>query len=233
MTRVCLLVVGEPPPAIAGAFGRYPAWFAATPGGAELEEVDGVAGPALDPRDWSGIVISGSPASLTEPEPWMERAAELIRACAEIGTPVLGVCFGHQLAAAAFGGRVARCHRGWELGTRAIELTDAGDADPLFDGLPRRFEVNLSHTDEVVVSGGPPELVELARNEHALQALAIGEHIRGVQFHPEFDAAITRAQVEQRAGDLEDADAARAGARDTPLASRVIANFVTHFAARA
>lgn len=62
MLPLCLFVLGEPPPAIAADLGRYPAWFEAITEGATLEAVDGVGGPEVDPRDWAGVVLTGSPA---------------------------------------------------------------------------------------------------------------------------------------------------------------------------
>src|SRR5581483_2365591 len=80
--------------------------------------------PAL--ADYAGLLVSGSPESVATPAPWMEEVAELVRVAAAGGRPVLGVCFGHQLLGYAFGARVVRNPRGWELGTQEIALTEAG-----------------------------------------------------------------------------------------------------------
>lgn len=240
---VCLYVVGAPPPAVAATFGQFRDWFAPL-SEATLEAVDGTRARKLDIRGFAGLVITGSAASLTEPEPWMSEAEELIRRAGEVGVPVLGVCFGHQLVAAAFGGRVEASPAGWEVSTWPIELTEDGRSDPLFAGLPYQFDAILSHRDAVVPESIEVGFTSLARNGHGNQALAVGDSVRGVQFHPEFSSAIIRAYIEQRAEELAtDAnDRGRADrlpaalierARDTPDAAAVVANFVRGFVAHA
>jgi GMP synthase (glutamine-hydrolysing) len=162
-----------------------------------------------------------------------------VRAAADAGVPVLGVCFGHQLVGYAYGGRVRTNPNGWEVGTVGVELTDEGARDPLFAGLPRRIFVNQSHRDEVGALGpGTRLLASGAHTPH--QAIAVGDHVRGVQFHPEIDAFTIQRIIEHRRLILAD-DAARrsrdgysvdtliAGAQNTPDAERVLRNFVEQF----
>jgi GMP synthase (glutamine-hydrolysing) len=239
---VCVYLVGEPPPAVRSALGDFEAWFnrLLAPHGVEGRAVDGITSGA-DPRDYAGIAVSGSPASLAEPEPWMDRAVELVTRAGEVGTPLLGVCFGHQLIGVAAGGRVVHSRLGWEIATREIELTEEGRRDPLFAGLPDRFEVNLSHRDVIDPDSLPAGsgLLPLARNpKAALQAVALGDAIRGVQFHPEFDRAAVSAYVAVRRDDLA-ADAEARGApedhpdrlaiREAPAARQVFDNWIRHF----
>jgi GMP synthase (glutamine-hydrolysing) len=243
---VLIYVTGEPPAPIAAEHGRFPAWFRAL---ADQEHVvtevfDGT-GPGLppDPRSFAGVVVTGSPASVTAPEPWMEMAVEFIRSAATTGTPVLGVCFGHQLIGAAYGGSVVRNPAGWEVSTWDVELTAAGRRDPLFDGLPERFSVNFSHADVVDHDTLSPAngVRILASNPRArAQAIGAGDSIRGVQFHPEFSAVISQAYVRTRYSELAE-DAARRGAdddhperrlaaaRDSAAGRQVFANFIRHF----
>jgi GMP synthase (glutamine-hydrolysing) len=143
---------------------------------------------------------------------------------------VLGVCFGHQLLARALGARVERHPRGPESGTVEVELTEAGAADPLFAGLPRRLAVQHGHEDHVAEL--PRGAALLASNAHTLvQAFAHGPHIRAVQFHPEFDATRARAVAEAERVWLEAArpglaDEVLGSIRETPEAARVVANWV-------
>jgi GMP synthase (glutamine-hydrolysing) len=195
---VALVLLGDTPPLAPGGPPAYVAWYERV-WGAPLHLVNGRGGgPLPDPRAFAGLLLTGSFRSLAAPEPWMEDAAELVRRAADAGVPVLGVCFGHQLIGHAFGARVIANPRGWELGTRAVRLTEAGRADPLFAGLPAELRVNLAHRDVIDAASLPADgrVRVLAANDMAdVQAIAVGEHVRGVQFHPEQDAAILRANA--------------------------------------
>jgi GMP synthase (glutamine-hydrolysing) len=242
---VCLYVVGAPPDPIRDRHGSFEDWFARMLAAhrVTMQPFDGRGGalPALDRLD--GVIITGSPASLTEPEPWMEAAVELIRDAHLLRKPLLGVCFGHQLIGAAFGGQVMRNPRGWEMSTHDIELTSGGRRDPLFDGLPARFGVNLSHEDIVDADtlspyNGIRVLAGSARSE--VQAVAAGASIRGVQFHPEFSGQVAAAYVHarwerlaedasQRAAPEDMPERLLARARDCPESEQVLHNFLVHF----
>jgi GMP synthase (glutamine-hydrolysing) len=245
---ICVYLVGEPPPEVAADHGdSFFSWFErlVEPHPARAVARDGLGGAPPDPREFAAVVITGSPASLTAPEPWMEASVELVREAHRIGTPVLGVCFGHQVIGAAFGGEVRRNPQGWEMGTFAVELAGGGARDPLLAGLPERFEVNLSHQDVVAPGTLPPPVRVLAGNRRApVQVIAAGDATRGVQFHPEFDGAIVRSYLHCRYPELEADAEARAAphdhperllerARDCPHGEQVFANFVREFALRA
>jgi GMP synthase (glutamine-hydrolysing) len=167
----------------------------------------------------------------------MRRAGEYLREAAQAGLAVLGICFGHQLLGAAYGARVRRNPAGREMGTVRCALTGAGQSDPLFDGVPPRFEVQATHED--FVEGTPDGAEILASNASTEnQAFRIGDRIRGVQFHPEMDAAAMKALVEARAPVLEREARARgedprerlrallAGIRPAPWGRRILDNFV-------
>jgi GMP synthase (glutamine-hydrolysing) len=235
---VLLYVLGHPPDPVAAAHGPFRRWFERIAGDTlDLRVFDGTTGAVpASPEEFAGAVLTGSPASMTEPEPWMEIAVEWLRHAAHAGTPVLGVCFGHQLIGAAYGGSVIKNPCGWEMSTHAVELTEDGRADLLFEGLDHRFDVNLSHADIVDADTLAPAngIRVLARNPMSeVQALAAGDSIRGVQFHPELTGAITRSYVEHRRDRLADPDAMAARARNCPAGAAVFANFTKHWIQRA
>lgn len=237
MTRRLLLYkTGETDPQLVSAIGDYERWFERVVGeDARLELHRAFERPRHVWAGYDGMVITGSPRSLVEPEPWMDEAADFVRRAADAGVAVLGVCFGHQLIGYAYGGRVRQNPNGWEVGTISVGLTDEGRKDPLFRGLPGELQVNQSHRDEVCVLG--PETRRLAGGAHTEnQAIAVAGHVRGVQFHPEMDGAVIRRIITHRR-ELLDADAARRGrpqaiaerlalSGDTPHAERVLKNFV-------
>lgn len=242
MHRILLYKTGETDPTLVPHIGDYEKWFARVLGdGYALEVHRAFDKPKHKLSGYDGMVITGSPRSLIEGEvePWMDDAAAFVRAADDAGVPVLGVCFGHQLVGYAYGGRVRKNPNGWEVGTVNVELTDEGARDPLFAGLPRKIFVNQSHRDEVGTLGdGTRVLAAGAHTPH--QAIAVGDHVRGVQFHPEMDAAVIQRIIAHRRLILSD-DATRrrrAGycvdslirsAGDTPDAERVLRNFVVEF----
>jgi GMP synthase (glutamine-hydrolysing) len=181
--------------------GDYPRWFERALG-FEMPVVRAHAGerlgPALDRVRPQGIIVTGSPLSVMEGAPWMlQLGGDLLRVGAG-GTPVLGVCFGHQLLARASGGDVVQNPRGREIGTVRVQLTDAGRKDLLFAwaGGPE-IEVQATHVD--AVDPLPAGATVLASNENtAAQAYRLSETVAGVQFHPELWAAAMRDLILSR-----------------------------------
>ena len=201
--------------------GDYPRWFMEALGFAmpicaahQGERI----GPALAKHRPQGIIVTGSPLSVTEQAPWMlQLGADLLRA-GEAGTPVLGVCFGHQLLARAAGGAVIVNPRGREIGTVQVTLTEAGRRDPLFSWvLSDEIDVQATHLD--AVDPLPAGATVLASNENcAAQAFRVSEMVAGVQFHPEMSAALMRELILSRRAQLSregrDAEALAAAVRE-------------------
>ena len=130
----------------------------------------------LRPR---GIILSGSPASVTDVAG--PRAPDAVFTAA---VPVLGICYGEQTLCAQLGGAVTPSdHR--EFGRAFIDIVAA---NALFDGLwapGERHQVWMSHGDRI--DAVPPGFVVAARSDGAPFA-AIADDARryyGVQFHPE------------------------------------------------
>jgi GMP synthase (glutamine-hydrolysing) len=121
------------------------------------------------------LVLSGGPRSVYEPG-----APTLDPALLEAGVPVLGICYGMQLLAHALGGEVHPA-AGREYGRVEVEV----EGEDLFQGLPRRFVVWMSHGDEVATL--PPGFRRTARSPSCPVAAMADPHRRiwAVQFHPE------------------------------------------------
>jgi len=134
-----------------------------------------------DLADYDMLVPMGSVRSLTnagEIDTWIFDELNMVRAAHNRGTPMLGVCFGGQLLAAALGGSVERAPEP-EIGWYEIREPDSslnGALNPLGPGPWFQW-----HHDRFTP---PPEAEVLAVNENAVQLFRLGRCV-GTQFHPE------------------------------------------------
>lgn len=212
----------------------FPHWIRVA-AGLERDEavtVNVEAGEALPTREgFAGTIVTGSGAMVTDRAEWSERSAAWLRDAAHAGMPLLGICYGHQLLAHALGGEVGDHPQGREMGTIALELHAQASEDPLFGGLPARFEAQATHLQTVLRA--PDGATVLARSVHdACHAFRWGDRAWGVQFHPEFSATHMRGYVQarkvalQREGHCPKTIADNIAA--TPHARRVLRRFVHH-----
>lgn len=228
---ILIVRAGGTVPNVAARRGDFEDWFAQGMG-VPLEECrvsEPYRGDSLpDPSEISAAVVSGSSAMASDHEAWSVATTQWMRAAIDAGTPVLGVCYGHQLLAEAFGGRVDWNPRGREIGCLEVDLMPPAHTDPLFEGLPNPLLVHTTHSQSVVEL--PEDATLLASNDHdPHQAFSIGDHAWGVQFHPEFDADIIRGYLEARRDEIEgegiDVEARIARTRDDPASARILARF--------
>lgn len=127
------------------------------------------------------VIISGGPKSVyNEPPNIGTRVCEMYRD-GEIKLPLLGICYGHQMIAHTFGGKVEK-GKSAEYGTGEIEIDDE---DTIFKGVPGRLKAWVSHFDQVTEL--PKGFSRLAHSEVcAIEAMRHNEKpVFGVQFHPE------------------------------------------------
>ncbi len=151
--------------------------------------------PLPDPLSVSGAVITGSHSMVTDHEEWSETTAMWIRDAAEISTPLLGICYGHQLLAFSMGGKVSPSPRGPEFGTIPLSLTAESVNDILFRGLDETIYVHTSHYQSVTEL--PEGSVVLASTEKdPNSAFRIGKCAWGVQFHPEYTVNVAETYLE-------------------------------------
>ncbi len=128
----------------------------------------------LPPAAYCGVVITGSPAMVTEQLPWSEEAAEWLRQAMALKLPLFGVCYGHQLLAYALGGEVGYHPQGMEVGTLEIELLPAAAEDRRLTLLPPRFKANLIHSQSVLTPPPAPRRWRVhAQDAHQIRAMAI------------------------------------------------------------
>jgi len=145
-----------------------------------------------DPRDADVLVSLGSERSVADSlHPWIARELELLRAAHEAGVPVLGICFGAQALAKALGGEVRRAPR------MALEWTtlESDDRELISPGPWLRW-----HED---VLTAPPGSREVARSGEVPLAFVHGASV-GLQFHPEVDAALAHAWMDDSRRKLDE-----------------------------
>jgi GMP synthase-like glutamine amidotransferase len=176
--------------------------------GVTWDAVELDAGEPIPPLDgYDALWVMGGPMDVWQEaeHPWLVAEKRAIReAVRERAMPFLGICLGHQLLAAALGGTVGPM-RLPEVGILAVELTEAGAADPLLAGFPPRIRCLQWHGAEVSVA--PADAVVLVRSPLSpVQAFRVGRHAYGLQYHveltdqtvpewgcvPEYEASLAR-----------------------------------------
>ena len=187
--------------------------------------------------DIDAVLIGGAGAySVTHTYAWTDDLMGVVTACYDRRVPLFGSCWGHQFIARAFGGTVVQDPARAEMGTHEVELTEAGQADPLFSDFPTRFTAQMGHQDRVSIL--PAEAVDLARTAVApYQAFRITDRpIYGTQFHSELDAARERQRLfayrafYTEAQDEAAFEATLATLRDTPDVDRLLETFLQLYA---
>jgi GMP synthase (glutamine-hydrolysing) len=193
--------------------------------------IDVVGGEPLPaPLLCAGAVVTGSHAMVTDNLPWSVAIERWIRELIVAGIPYLGICYGHQLLGRAAGGEVGYHPLGREVGTVTIELTEEGQQDPLFDGVPGCFAAHATHAQSVLRL--PDGAVRLAFNDfEPNHAFRVGDSVWGVQFHPEYTREIMETYVRDEIADLEvegkDGTVLRDVVAEAPFAGLVLTNFAS------
>jgi GMP synthase-like glutamine amidotransferase len=193
--KLAILETGTPPAELIGRFGRYPEMFRQLLGdGFDYSSYDVAAGelPGV-PDGHDAYLITGSPAGVYEPLPWIDELAAFLRA-ADRGTKLVGICFGHQIMAEAFGGHVEKSEKGWGVGLHTYPVVRR---EPWMDDI-QSVSVPASHQDQVVLQ--PPN-TEIVASSIFTPYAALAWRDRAAisfQFHPEFAPDFARALIETR-----------------------------------
>jgi GMP synthase-like glutamine amidotransferase len=224
--EIGLLRTGAPPGDLAARFGNYDGMFERLLGPGFSTVAYDVAAGALPPRADAhpAFLITGSPAGIYEPLPWIAPLLAFLRE-SRGKAKLVGICFGHQAMAEAFGGRVEKSERGWAVGLQDYELVARRPwmgEDP-----PPSIAVPVSHQDRVVIA--PPDAELLAHSRFSpFGMLAWGGGALSMQFHPEFEPDYAKALIEHRRPRLPAPDAAIASL-DRPDDRALVAGWIRAF----
>ena len=126
--KIGILVTGHVNSALVAEFGEYPAMFADL-----FQRTD----PNLTFQDWAVVdgefpdhpdecdawLITGSKHGVYDPEPWIDPLKDFLRSARDARVPMIGICFGHQIMAEAFGGRAEKSSKGWGAGVHDYAIT--------------------------------------------------------------------------------------------------------------
>jgi GMP synthase-like glutamine amidotransferase len=200
---LAILEAGAPPPDLLAAYGHYPAMF---------EQLLGVEATTYEVRAGelppevgahSAYLITGSSAGVYDDLPWIPPLMDFLRA-AKGKARLVGICFGHQIMAEAFGGHVENSAKGWGVGLHSYSIVRH---EAWMDDVPS-VAAPASHQDQVVQP--PPEADLIAASAFTPYAgfswrdgMAIS-----FQFHPEIEPAFARALYDSRRGRIPGVDAA-------------------------
>lgn len=184
----------------------------------------------VDLTGHAGMVVLGGEMGAYDDHthPWLVEVRRLVVRATQDGTPVLGICLGHQLVAVALGGEVAPNPGGQQIGVLGVGWTDAAHHDRLLGPLAALGrDVPAVQWNNDVVSRLPDGAADLAHTDRdELQAARFAPVVWGVQWHPEAGEEIIgpwadhdRDDAVERGVDVDaylaDVTAARADLRKT------------------
>jgi GMP synthase (glutamine-hydrolysing) len=165
------------------------------------------------PEGASGLVVMGGPMGVYEADrhPHLAEELALLREAVRRRLPILGVCLGSQLLAAALGARVYPS--GFkEIGWEPLRRLEEGDRDPVFRNLPTEFTGFHWHGDVFDLPPGASALASSRRTP--VQAFRAGRSAYGILFHLEVGEEQISGMTEVFASELRDAGISGAGIRE-------------------
>ncbi|MEI4262550.1 glutamine amidotransferase [Roseovarius sp. D0-M9] len=149
----------------------------------------------IEPADYAGVIIGGGPGCVSDApqdkspdHARIEAAAlSLMPRIADGDIPFLGCCYGIGILGAHLGAPVGKGRYGEAVGIAECTLTEAGQSDPLLEGMPPRFDAFVGHKEALeALPEGCVHLVEGTRCP--FQMVRYRRNVYAVQFHPEADA---------------------------------------------
>jgi len=158
-----------------------------------------------------GLIVMGGPMGVCDHDrfPHLRDEIRLIEATVRDGKPVLGICLGSQLLAAALGANV-RPSGQQEIGWHEVSLAPAAKSDPLWRDMPGTFTPLHWHGDIFDLPHGAELLASSRMTAH--QAFRFGTNAYGLLFHLE----VTASSIERMATAFPD-DLAKVGLTSTTL----------------
>ena len=234
--KLTIMHCGQVPEPLRDSFAPYPEMyrkmFESAGAGFDYATVRTFANEAPpDPERLDAVLITGSSAGVYEQHDWLPPLRDFIRRAYAAGTPMIGICFGHQVIADALGGDVQKSERGWGLGRQRYRVAARGTF--LASASPE-LNIACSHQDQLIVPPADADVVlSSGFTPNAGLAYRNGRVVT-LQPHPEFEDDYALALAHLRRGSAPDAvvDAAIASFA-TPSDSVAMAGWLAGFLNRA
>ncbi len=195
----------------------------------------------VDMSRYDGLIILGGPMGVYEAKahPHLTHELECIEEAIRTDKPVLGICLGAQLVAAALGAEVKPSEKK-EIGWYDVSLTKDGKKDPLLGELEEKEKIFQWHGDTFAIPKGAEWLAKSEACPH--QAFRYGDKVYGFQFHLEVDEPMierwlavpyNRDQLKGFAGpDAILADTHQYIARQKQLGKKVFSHYIERFSTK-
>ncbi len=224
---------------------EYQAYLRATgleAGELQLAEFDLLGLPPVDPENYAGVFVAGSPYGAVSDDSYVPQTQRTVRAELEVlfkqlleaGTPILATGSAMNILGDMLGAKVS--DESAELAELvSIELTSEGQEDPVLAAAPAVFTAYVNHDE--AIDEIPEGSVRLARSLYApFQIIRYRDTVYATQFNPELDADViaSKTRAFEDAGDtgFGDVEALVSAGRFTSGqhdAAAVIRGFVKHF----
>lgn len=143
---------------------------------AEIKPYNKITCDEIKSAGYKGIIFTGGPNSVYD-----EKSPHYSPEILDLGIPILGICYGHQLLSFLAGGEIAAAESGSEYGKTRLFVKNSA----LFKGVPQKSDCFMSHTDYVKTL--PEGFISIGETEKCPNAAICNEqkNLYGVQFHPE------------------------------------------------
>ncbi|ESR66783.1 gamma-glutamyl peptidase 5 [Citrus sinensis] len=141
-----------------------------------------------DLHKYDGFVISGSPYDAYGNDNWILKLCFMLQTLDAMQKKVLGICFGHQVLCRALGGKVGKAYTGWDIGLRRVRIVnDLAPCSFLEDlgEIPGSLSIMECHRDEVWKVPIGAAVIGFS-DKTGVEMFTIGDHILGIQGHPEY-----------------------------------------------